>query len=305
MKKKNFIISILLSLVMVFTCVPCAMQAEAATQTEIYNANKAYKTLLAGSSDLEEFALYDLNNDGIHELITHGGGAINYSRIYTYKGGASAKEVHFGTWFDIYSNGIVECTFNSGSGYWLDSFYRMNGNLELSLVYRYAEWLDTSPSTYSEGEDAYEEYSERVDYSEVQEHKAQVIGGAAVVKLTYHKNDAANRARYLRTGAAVYPRPTKLTKVKPLKKAMTVKWKKQPAKVGNRRISGYQVQYSTDKTFVKRTKIKTIKGYKKTSVTIKKLKAKKRYYVRVRTYLKKDGITYCSAWSEAKKVKTK
>ena len=45
-------------------------------------------------------------------------------------------------------------------------------------------------------------------------------------------------------------------------------------------VKKYQVQYSTSKKFAKKkTKTKVVKGNK---VTLKRLKAKKRYYVRVR-----------------------
>lgn len=49
----------------------------------------------------------------------------------------------------------------------------------------------------------------------------------------------------------------------------------------------------------------TVKGYKKTSKTIKKLKAKKKYYVHVRTYKKVGTVKYYSSWSKTKSVKTK
>lgn len=39
--------------------------------------------------------------------------------------------------------------------------------------------------------------------------------------------------------------------------------------------------------------------------TIKKLSKKKTYYVRIRTYLKKDGKVICSSWSKVKKIKIK
>ena len=45
--------------------------------------------------------------------------------------------------------------------------------------------------------------------------------------------------------------------------------------------------------------------YKKTNVTIKKLKSKKKYYVRIRTILKSGGKTYYSNWSASKSVKAK
>ena len=76
------------------------------------------------------------------------------------------------------------------------------------------------------------------------------------------------------------------------KKTLTIRWKKA------KNISGYQIQYATNKKF-KKAKKKTVKS---TFVTLKKLKKKKTYYVRIRTY-KKLGNTYYSGWSSAKKVK--
>ena len=55
----------------------------------------------------------------------------------------------------------------------------------------------------------------------------------------------------------------------------------------------------------KKAKTKTVNGYKKNKITIKKLKSKKKYYVRVRTILKIKGKTSYSKWSKIKTVKTK
>lgn len=82
-------------------------------------------------------------------------------------------------------------------------------------------------------------------------------------------------------------------------KKLVVKWKKNTA--GN----GYQIQYSTSKKFAKGNKTKTISKNKTTSYTIKKLKKKKTYYVRIRTYKKVSEKTYYSEWSSVKKVKIK
>ena len=71
------------------------------------------------------------------------------------------------------------------------------------------------------------------------------------------------------------------------------------------RITGYQVQCCTSKAFKSGVKKKTVKGYGKTSVKISKLKKKKTYYVRVRTYMKTGGKTYYSNWSKVLKTKTK
>ena len=104
----------------------------------------------------------------------------------------------------------------------------------------------------------------------------------------------------------IRPLGTKLNKVKGQKKAVKVTWKKQAKKMSVKRITGYQIQFSTRKDFKGNTKNVTVKGYKNTSKTVKKLKAKKKYYVRVRTYFQcKDGFKSYSTWSKAKTVKTK
>ena len=63
------------------------------------------------------------------------------------------------------------------------------------------------------------------------------------------------------------------------------------------------MRLSTDKNFKKAT-IKKVKSSKK-SYVINKLKKKKTYYVRIRTYKKEGSTTYYSAWSNQKKVKIK
>ena len=78
-----------------------------------------------------------------------------------------------------------------------------------------------------------------------------------------------------------------------------VEWKK----VGG--VKGYQVQVATDKKFKKNKKTVTIKKQKTTKTTVKKLKAKKKYYVRIRTYKTVNGKKVYSSWSKVKSVKTK
>ena len=50
---------------------------------------------------------------------------------------------------------------------------------------------------------------------------------------------------------------------------------------------------------------KNFKNSKTTKKTIKNLKAKKKYYTKVRTYKVINGKTYYSDWSKVKQVKTK
>ena len=65
-------------------------------------------------------------------------------------------------------------------------------------------------------------------------------------------------------------------------------------------VTGYQIQYGTKKNFKGAKSVKT----KATTKTVSKL-AKKKYYVRVRTYKTVDGKTYYSSWSGAKTVTIK
>ena len=100
------------------------------------------------------------------------------------------------------------------------------------------------------------------------------------------------------------PNKTSLTKLVKAKKAMTVKWKKSTEKIAGKNIDGYQIRYSLKKT-MKSAKTVTVKGYNVSSKKIKKLKAKKKYFVQIRTFKKTDGKMYYSGWSAKKAVKVK
>ena len=95
------------------------------------------------------------------------------------------------------------------------------------------------------------------------------------------------------------PKSTNTKNIKTAKKAISVTWKK----VGG--VKGYQIQVATDKKFKKNKKTVTVKKQKTTKTTVKKLKAKKKYYVRVRTYKIVNGKKVYSSWSKVKSVKTK
>ena len=73
-------------------------------------------------------------------------------------------------------------------------------------------------------------------------------------------------------------------------------------------VSGYQIQYSTSSSMSNAKSVK-ISGKTSSSRTVKSLKNKKKYYVRIRTYriVKVNGSnkTYYSKWSAKKTVTTK
>ena len=101
----------------------------------------------------------------------------------------------------------------------------------------------------------------------------------------------------------INPKGTGVSKVTAAKKGFKVTWKKQATQT-----TGYQVQYSTSSKF-KSAKTVTISKNKTTSKSVSKLSAKKKYYVRVRTYktVKVNGknVKLYSGWSKAKSVTTK
>ena len=97
----------------------------------------------------------------------------------------------------------------------------------------------------------------------------------------------------------VKPKKTSIKKLSKGKKKFTVTW----AKVSG--VKGYQIQYSSDKKFKKNNKSVTVNKQKTTKATVKKLKSKKKYYVRVRTYKTVNGKKIYSSWSKVKSVKTK
>ena len=88
----------------------------------------------------------------------------------------------------------------------------------------------------------------------------------------------------------IVPKGTKLKKVSAAKKALKVGWKKQ-----TEQTTGYQIQYALNKKFSKGKKTVTLKKNTYSSKKITKLKAKSKYYLRIRTYKKVSGKYYYSS----------
>ncbi len=123
--------------------------------------------------------------------------------------------------------------------------------------------------------------------------------GKYYVKVTFKTNYSGS----LKKAVTIKPKKTSFKSVTAASKGFTAKWSKDSSGV-----TGYQVQYSTNKNF-KSAKTKTVSKASATSQKITKLKAKKKYYVRVRTYktVKINGKStkIYSAWSSSKAVTTK
>ena len=98
----------------------------------------------------------------------------------------------------------------------------------------------------------------------------------------------------------INPKGTTLKSLTAASKAFTAKWTKQATQT-----TGYQVQYATNSKFTSGVKTVTVSKNSTVSKKITGLKAKKYYYVRIRTYKTVSGTKYYSSWSSYKKIKTK
>ncbi len=128
-------------------------------------------------------------------------------------------------------------------------------------------------------------------------------GRTAIGKYTYTIQFIGKYAdaKSMNLTCTIKPAKPSIQKPKAAKKAITVKWKK----TAKSQTTGYQVMVATDKNFKKNVKKAYVKGYSKTSYKMKKLKAKTKYYIKVRTYKTVKGEKIYSDWSKVKTIKTK
>ncbi len=124
---------------------------------------------------------------------------------------------------------------------------------------------------------------------------------AGRVKVTVTSAETTQYKKASKTiSVIVLPKSMKLSKAKPSgSRKAKVTWEK------NDTAQGYELQYATNKTFTKKMKTVSIKKQATVKKTVKKLKGGKKYYFRIRAYVKIDGTKYYSDWSKAKKVKIK
>lgn len=127
--------------------------------------------------------------------------------------------------------------------------------------------------------------------------------------ISYSNNKKVGTAKVTIKGKGTYggvitktfkinPAKQKIKSLKAKSKGFTVNWTQKDSG------TGYEIQYSTNSSFKGATK-KTVKNKKTSKATYSKLKAKKKYYVRVRTYTDVNGTRYYGSWSAAKSVTTK
>lgn len=129
-------------------------------------------------------------------------------------------------------------------------------------------------------------------------------GRKNVGKYTYTVKFKGHYAGTKKLTLTVKPKATIAKKPVAAKKAFTVKWNKV-----SKQVTGYEIMYATNSKFTKGKKTVKVTNYKVTSKKITKLKAKQKYYVKVRTYktVKVNGkkTNIYSNWSKYRTVTTK
>ena len=128
--------------------------------------------------------------------------------------------------------------------------------------------------------------------------KVKIKGTGKVTISITAKETSAYKKQTKKVTIYAVPGKRDIKKLSSGKKKLTVQWKK------DNRSDGYQVQYSTDKKFKKNVKSVNV-SKKSTKATVKKLKKRKTYRVRVRSYKKINGKKYYSGWGKVKSVKVK
>ena len=288
--------------------------------------NRMYYGILGLGGD-KDYYKFTVPATGKYTIITNGRFAMTMynesgeilADYYIYGYDKQEKELKKGTTFYFgYSGDASEYTFsvNSHQHSWKTSSVtkatpNQNGRLvrkcsdcgetTTSTIYRPA-YVDLSATSYTYNgkakkpsvtvTDANGNTLSRSSYS-VSYDRDSKSAGRHTVKITLKGSYSGTMKR----SYTINPRATSVSKLSKKSKGFTVKVKKLSAATA----TGYQVQYSLNSNF-KGAKTKTISG---TSLTVKRLKGNKKYYVRVRTYKKSGSKKYYSSWSGAKTVKTR
>ena len=124
------------------------------------------------------------------------------------------------------------------------------------------------------------------------------VKGPGIVKITISASgDDAHAATTKVITIKVNPKKASIKSAKSKdKKQLTISWKRDS------QVSGYEIQYSTDKNF-KNAKTVTVTKNKTTSKSINKLKSGKKYYIRVRSYKKFGKEKLNGSWSKTSSAK--
>ncbi|MDR0817288.1 MAG: Ig-like domain-containing protein [Clostridiales Family XIII bacterium] len=187
----------------------------------------------------------------------------------------------------------------------------VGGTKQLSVTYTPSNTTDSKAVTWSSSDALVAKVSATGLVTGVAPGSATITAKCglrdATYSITVNKPDAGTVKK---PGSDTVNKPTAGTVSKPA--AVSVKsLKKAGAKkikvtwAANSKYSGYQVLIAKDKKFKKGKKTITIKSGKTKSTTVKSLKKKTTYYVKIRAYKTVNGKKLFGAYGKVKKIKTK
>lgn len=287
-------------------------------------ANEAATMGIAKSDNTAEFA--KLVNKTINKItyVTPEG---NY--VYTFADGIFIKPAYSeeisGTFSDdmksftlnqlpTVKNGTLTVTYTVGAGHMKTPYTLYSGaiaksvSLDLNAIpsdNEAAELLANESSTSADAADLINELTELLKPYQSTEAPTPSIPDST----TASKPNTTTAAKPATKPATTAKKPnTTATKVKLAKQTTKVKangkkkikvsWKK------DKKASGYEITYSTKKSF-KGKKTIVVKSNKTTSKVVKKLTSKKKYFVKVRSYKQVGKTKTYGAYSKVKTVKVK
>ena len=252
------------------------------------NKAKQSMTLL----DMREYESFMKEYSKTHKKISNPWGKDLYSLVKKY-GDSKLKEK--------YKDFVIYYKDNNSS----TNYFKWDSKAYGVTVYNPLPTIKLSTTSYT--------YDGKVHKPSV---KVTSSSGYSLSKGTHYSVSYIDNQKYVGTykvkitikgseGSIVYktfkinPKPTTIKKLTAKNDAFKVEWNKKTTQ-----STGYQIRYSTSKSFSSYKDV-LIEKDTTTSKTVSKLKSKKTYYVKVRTYKTTDGKKYYSSWSSVKSVKTK
>lgn len=140
---------------------------------------------------------------------------------------------------------------------------------------------------------------ERTDYTLIYPITPKNVG-IYTVTIQFRGNYSGTETRTFR----ISPKKTAIVRLYAGRKRFTIKWQKQ-----KNQVDGYEIAYSISSKFPKKTTKTVVAGKNASSKIVSKLKAGKKYYVRIRAYktVKIQGKQkkLYAGWSKVKTVKVK
>lgn len=155
--------------------------------------------------------------------------------------------------------------------------------------------VDSNPSKISS--DSFKWKTSNKKIASVDKYGVVYGVGYGTVKITATHINTGIKATYT---INVIPNKINIKTYKSLKKNQTtITYKK------DKKASGYEILYATNKNFTKNKKVKSIKNAETIKANINGLKSDQTYYIKVRAIYKKNGDKICGSYGGAVRIKVR